>query len=509
MSPTPLGRSLLLRLTVPVAAAVLVTGLLGLAAAHGLTRHWEDAQQRESLETLLEVLAPSASTACFLGDTPLGEQLVQDLITRPGVQTATLRADGVILAQARRQPTLAAAEAVPALSRRLIPPFNPTLHAGELVLTLTRASARPGSLGETWQLAGLLGLTLVLGLALALAIHLTLVRPLRQLSSWVEKADANHSLPWPKGHGHDELGQLTQALNGLLGRLGATLTREQQRSEQLALDKRKVQGVLDHAAAGIFVLRGDGTLETWTPSFLRMLGLEQAQPRPGTPLSALFDDCAAQVGLCLEQCLAEGGPSMEVLRIRDRRGAPSHRWFQLHLNPVGPDWIQGLLEDLSPRLGAGEALAERAALDPATGILNRLGAERVIADQLANGADGLGLMLVALEVENGTAGPELDPVLLREAARRMADCLRPSDHLARLNDRDFLLILAGLRDQAKARKLSQRVLAAFSLPINSPGAGQVQLIAYAGIAVLGLDEEPTRQALLKRAALALDQARLS
>ena len=93
-----------------------------------------------------------------------------------------------------------------------------------------------------------------------------------------------------------------------------------------------------------------------------MLGLEHTPPTPGTPLAPLFAASAPQVVQCLQQCSAEGSPALELLRVRDQ-ASQQHRWLKLSLHRQGPDWIQGLLENLSlPTSASGVMSAAQVAV---------------------------------------------------------------------------------------------------------------------------------------------------
>lgn len=364
----PGAKSLALRTALPVAGALLLAGLLALGTANGIARRWEAGRQRETVEAMVAVAAPSASAACFGNDAPMGDQVVQGLVASPGVCAATLRAHGAILAQAVRKGAPPSGTKLATVSRKLGSPFDPAAQVGDLVLTIDPvASLRQGTRATSLFLGGLVTLALALGLALALALQLAIALPLRSLTHRLEDLDpgptegAGSPPDWdrlvqpPLGHEGDELGNLAAAVRGLGQRITAARLEERQRNESLSQDQRRIQAILDSADAGIFVLGSDGVLTTWTPALLRLLGLEHLQLQPGTRLASLLGAEAPQVEHCLSQCQAEAAPARTVLRVPDPKAPLGHRWLKLALKPVGPDWIQGLLEDLPPSFAAGMA----------------------------------------------------------------------------------------------------------------------------------------------------------
>ena len=163
-----------------------------------------------------------------------------------------------------------------------------------------------------------LGLPLALGLLLALILDGALVRPIadlsRRLRQW--QGAAGPSLAPPAGHEQDELGRLAADLNALVGRLERALAQERERTARLAQDQRRSQAILDHVGTGIFVVRGDGTLETWTPAFLRLLGQEASAPDPEVPFQLLFGPESVQAEVCLRACQVAPGRQVATLRLR-------------------------------------------------------------------------------------------------------------------------------------------------------------------------------------------------
>jgi GGDEF domain-containing protein len=372
-------------------------------------------------------------------------------------------------------------------------PFSAGAPVGELDLGLDRGAIdrQVARTARLFSLA-LIGMTLVVGGALAVAVRETVLRPITALSSAVHALDAREGsrLGPDLAHPGNVLGQLGLDVNQLVDRLMAAVARGQRLGEELAGEARKLQAILENTGKGIFVLRGDGTLASWTPAFLRLMGGEA--PVPGSPLNALFGPCRAQVARALALCLGEGGPVSELLELPE---AAPHRWLKLSLDPIGPDWIQGLLEPVDAQHEAADIAQED--LDPPSGVLNRLGAERAIGEALANQA-GLGLMMVGLD------GAEAPPEVLREAARRMTAALWPTDRVARLNGSEFLLILGGLRDESQALAIAHRVVQALAPPFPGDEARRTPCV---GITLLDPGEEPFRHVLLKRAGLALAEAR--
>ena len=84
---------------------------------------------------------------------------------------------------------------------------------------------------------------------------------------------------------------------------------------------------------------------------------------------------------------------------------------------------------------------------------------------------------------NDSFGQEAGDLLLQAAAKRIKDCLRESDTVARLDNNRFGVILPVLEGAKGAREAAQRVLAALCRPIYLAG-DEISLGASIGIALL-------------------------
>lgn len=84
---------------------------------------------------------------------------------------------------------------------------------------------------------------------------------------------------------------------------------------------------------------------------------------------------------------------------------------------------------------------------------------------------------------NDSFGQEAGDLLLQAAAKRIKDCLRESDTVARLDNDRFGVILPVLEGARGAREAAQRILAALCRPIYLAG-DEISLGASIGIALL-------------------------
>jgi len=217
-----LRASVLVRTALVGLGVTLLVGLIALPLATRVAHRRELAHQREIMEALLDVVEPSASAACFVEDQALAREVVRGLVKTRSVQGASLRSGEVVLAQATREGASNPPPGTVPLARQLTSPFAPGVGLGELVL-MPDAEETERQVARTVNLVRMVVLSLVsaLGLALALTMHQSIVRPLTALSIQLHRLgrEKGPMLDLPRGHEGDEIGQLVRDVNALVGSL--------------------------------------------------------------------------------------------------------------------------------------------------------------------------------------------------------------------------------------------------------------------------------------------------
>ncbi|WP_295388326.1 EAL domain-containing protein [uncultured Thiodictyon sp.] len=192
--------------------------------------------------------------------------------------------------------------------------------------------------------------------------------------------------------------------------------------------------------------------------------------------------------------------------------------FSLLLAYLAKLWLETQTQQA---LNASEAryrqeIERLAFYDPLTGLANRrLLLDRLAQAQVAAARSHQSGALLFMDLDefkalNDTLGHDAGDTVLKEAARRMTDCVRGSDSVARLGGDEFVILLEGLSDRpelaaAQARGVGGKVLRALTLPYRV-GGQDCHCTASIGITLFThQDRDP--EALLKRADLAMYQAK--
>jgi diguanylate cyclase (GGDEF)-like protein/PAS domain S-box-containing protein len=171
----------------------------------------------------------------------------------------------------------------------------------------------------------------------------------------------------------------------------------------------------------------------------------------------------------------------------------------------------GVFADITSIKEAQDKLEYTAHHDALTGLPNRLlfrdRLEQALAISRRKGA-GVALLFVDLDrfkVINDTLGHEAGDLLLQEVSRRLVDCMREEDTVARMGGDEFVVIQKGICQPEDAALLSARMLAEISRPFSLAGHEIVTSLSI-GISLYPQDgEDPS--SLLKNADAAMYRAK--
>lgn len=103
---------------------------------------------------------------------------------------------------------------------------------------------------------------------------------------------------------------------------------------------------------------------------------------------------------------------------------------------------------------------------------------------------------------NDTHGHLAGDTVLREAARRLSEAIRPYDGVARYGGEEFIVILPGC-DLETAARVAERLRAAVSRAPLNIGTGQISVTCSLGVACATLMTEPSPKELVRAADMAL------
>ncbi len=212
----------------------------------------------------------------------------------------------------------------------------------------------------------------------------------------------------------------------------------------------------------------------------------------------------------IERALA--GESVQFERGYQRLGSASHiavSYIPLWKDDGTVDGFVGVLQDISQHKREEVRLLQLAQRDALTGLLNRAGFEQQMAYAVKSG-EGNAMALLYIDLDhfkpvNDQFGHPAGDQVLQQFAQRVTTLVRPSDAVARLGGDEFAILLIGMRDDAKAHAVAQKVIGAATEPFEVDGK-LLCIGASVGVA-MGLDASAGWPDLVARADARLYEAK--
>ena len=173
----------------------------------------------------------------------------------------------------------------------------------------------------------------------------------------------------------------------------------------------------------------------------------------------------------IERALA-GESVMFELESQRREGIRnvSLSYVPLRLSTGELDGFVVVTQDVTDQRREESRLLELSQRDPLTGLMNRAGFEQYLQrNLLEGGGPSLALLYVDLDgfkAVNDGHGHAAGDLVLQAFSKRLAGVVRPTDAVARLGGDEFAIALAGVREQANARAVADKVLKAAHAPFE-------------------------------------------
>ena len=327
-------------------------------------------------------------------------------------------------------------------------------------------------------------------------------RPLQRMTDGlihVAAGDLEQTSPLRRG-GSDEIGQATEAFNRVMDK-----------ARELLSEQRMSRIVFENSLEGIIVTDARSQIQMVNQAFSQTTGYSASEVVGLTP--ALLKSGKQDASFYKEfwRVLGERGEWRGEIWNRHKNGSIYAEWMNICAvkNRLGViEHYVAIFSDITERKKREEMITFQAYHDALTGLpnrvlfLDRLQQMLVQARRLKTGAAAVMFLdLDRFKEINDTLGHDAGDACLKEVARRLRQCVRASDTVARMGGDEFTLLLPEVVEEAVARTVAQKILDAMQLPMNLAGQ-EVVITTSIGISLFPRDGDDG-ETLLKHADAAM------
>lgn len=277
------------------------------------------------------------------------------------------------------------------------------------------------------------------------------------------------------------------------------------------LNSQLAEAVVNSTSQPIVVTDAEGFIVQANPAFCQLAGYE-LQEIVGRPVGGVMHSGHQNPEFYVhlwKNLRREGNWEGEVWN-RRRTGEVVPQWLAITAirNQAGVvERYVGIYMDITEHKRREENMWKAANYDHLTGLPNRL----LFHDRLQAGlarARRLGTRLGVLFIDldrfkqiNDTYGHRAGDTVLQVVSRRMAECVREDDTLARIAGDEFMVLLQNLGTAEQVEQIAAKLLAAAIRPIDL-GEEEVGVSCSIGYTVFP-DDDPAGERLVEQADLAM------
>ena len=278
---------------------------------------------------------------------------------------------------------------------------------------------------------------------------------------------------------------------GLIGVI-TDVTRYKETERALEASEARFRVLTESSLDLISVLDADGTLQYQSPALRHLLGYEPADTVGKNVSELVHQDDIETVRAALRRII-ESRQSIEPVEFRIRHRDGMWRTFEsLGTNCLSNPHIHGVVfnsRDVTDRKVIQQRIQHLAYHDNLTGLPNRSLLQDRLAHSIAR-AERSNRKVAVLFIDldnfkniNDTLGHDVGDELLRQVSRRLSECVRLEDTIARQGGDEFIVLLDSLEDGRGASVVAQKILnslrAAFILSgTESHVSGSVGIALY-------------------------------
>ncbi|WP_426105127.1 putative bifunctional diguanylate cyclase/phosphodiesterase [Massilia sp. TSP1-1-2] len=258
-----------------------------------------------------------------------------------------------------------------------------------------------------------------------------------------------------------------QQLIGVIG-ISTDMTEKRKTDKALRLSDMVYQAI----GEAIMVVCMNGRIEAINPAFTMLTGYTEEEVI-GHDADLLKGGAEHLIGADAEQLLGRTGHWAGSLRIRLKSAEISLKWLRIDTiyDQHKRDKLRiCMFSHVTDQKRANETIWRQANFDMLTGLPNRsMFRDRLEHEIQKAGRAGHRLALMFIDLDqfkevNDTLGHEMGDSLLKQAAGRLASCVRGADTVARIGGDEFTVILGELEDPAVVERVASTIVQTMALP---------------------------------------------
>ncbi|MBI5007110.1 MAG: EAL domain-containing protein [Nitrosomonadales bacterium] len=337
----------------------------------------------------------------------------------------------------------------------------------------------------------------------------SIARPLNQLSDSMERAQLGESQVRAEPGGPKDIADMAHAFNDMMA---------VQEEREAAL---RIAAIAFETEEGMMVTDESSVIIRVNQAFTRITGYSQEDALGAKPSLLRSDMQDEQFFQRMWESLRKTNSWQGEIWNRRKNGEIYPEWLTITA-VIGKDGevtnYVGTFVDFTERKKAENEIHLLAYYDPLSQLPNR----RMLLDRLRQAVStsvrnhtGGALLFIDLDnfkTLNDTKGHGIGDLLLIEVAKRLQDCVRDGDTLARFGGDEFVLLLEGLSEEraqaaVQAKAVGEKVLDALSQPYILDG-NEFHSSSSMGI-TLFIEYKDKLDELLKQADTAMYQAKKS
>lgn len=261
-------------------------------------------------------------------------------------------------------------------------------------------------------------------------------------------------------------------------------------NEKLSLALTELETIIEANPDLLYVFNTQGQLIKWNSNLKIFFGLTHSQLINRGALELFCSEDRFSVTEWMHEVLSTGSATVEARCVRQDGTLVPYLCNGVVLkNPAGEViGFTGTGRDITERIEAAERMRHMAHYDALTDLPNRaLFSDRLQLALAAANRDKKHMALMFIDLDkfkqiNDTLGHHVGDLLLQEATRRMLDCVRESDTVARIGGDEFIVLLPAIEKPEDAMQVAEKIRHSLCQPLNLDG-NLVQISTSIGMAI--------------------------